>query len=89
MPNIHSIADLCNSYDEISTFCHQYGEPVFITKNGRGDLAVLSIEAYEALNSRLELYRLLLEGLEDIQAGRTKPFDEAMAEVRAWLKEES
>ena len=49
MPNIRSSADLRNSYNEISTFCHEYAEPVFITKNGKGDLAVMSIEAYEQL----------------------------------------
>ena len=47
MPNIRSSADLRNQYNEISTFCHEYAEPVFITKNGKGDLAVMSIEAYE------------------------------------------
>ena len=35
MPNIRSSADLRNSYNEISTFCHEYAEPVFITKNGK------------------------------------------------------
>ena len=47
MPSIRSSADLRNQYNEISTFCHEYDEPVFITKNGKGDLAVMSIEAYE------------------------------------------
>ncbi len=47
MPTIKSSADLRNNYNEISTFCHTYPEPVFITKNGKGDLAVMSIEAYE------------------------------------------
>ena len=40
MPKIRSSADLRNNYNEISTFCHDYAEPVFITKNGKGDLAV-------------------------------------------------
>ena len=55
MPKIRSSADLRNHYNEISTFCHDYAEPVFITKNGKGDLAVMSIETYEALTSRFEL----------------------------------
>ena len=37
MPHIRSSADLRNSYNEISSFCHEYAEPVFITKNGKGD----------------------------------------------------
>ena len=45
MPTIKSSADLRNGYNDISTFCHTYNEPVFITRNGKGDLAVLSIEA--------------------------------------------
>ena len=62
MPKITSSAELRNGYNEISTFCHQYGEPVFITKNGKGDLAVMSIEAYEELCGRFELYGLIKEG---------------------------
>ena len=47
MPMIKSSADLRNGYNEISAICHEFSEPVFITKNGKGDLAVMSIEAYE------------------------------------------
>ena len=53
MPKIRSSADLRNNYNDISTFCHTYAEPVFITKNGKGDLAVMSIETYEELAGRL------------------------------------
>ena len=86
MPTIKSSADLRNGYNEISTFCHQYGEPVFITKNGKGDLAVLSIEAYEQLLGKFELYSKLQEGMEDIQSGNTRPFSEALADIRAKRK---
>lgn len=70
MPKITSSADLRNNYNEISNFCHQYKEPVFITKNGKGDLAVMSIEAYEEITARFELYGALKQGLDDIEAGR-------------------
>ena len=83
MPNIRSSADLRNSYNEISSFCHTYSEPVFITKNGKGDLAVLSIEAYEQLVGRFELYELLQEGLEDVKSGDTRPFSETMSDIRS------
>ena len=82
MPHIRSSADLRNNYNDISIFCHDYSEPVFITKNGKGDLAVMSIEAYEKLTGRLELYALLQEGMDDIAAGNTRPFSEAMADLR-------
>ncbi len=86
MPNIRSSADLRNGYNEISTFCHQYGEPVFITKNGKGDLAVMSIEAYEQLLGRFELYGLLQEGMDDVRTGNTRPASDALAELRARRK---
>lgn len=86
MPTIKSSADLRNNYNEISTFCHNYSEPVFITKNGKGDLAVMSIEAYEELTSRFELYSLLKEGLDDVATGNTKSFSEAMSEIRSRRK---
>lgn len=83
MPKITSSADLRNNYNDISNFCHQYKEPVFITKNGKGDLAVMSIEAYEELTARFELYGALKQGLDDIEAGRTIPADEFLAELEA------
>lgn len=83
MPEIRSGAELRNRYNEISTFCHDYAGPVFITKNGKGDLAVMSIEAYEALAGRLELYGLVQEGLDDVAEGRTRPLSDAMAELRS------
>lgn len=87
MPVIKSSAELRNNYNEISSFCHNYPEPVFITKNGKGDLAVMSIEVYEELTSRFGLYGLLKEGLDDIAAGNTKPFSETMSEIRSRHKQ--
>ncbi|MCD7956960.1 MAG: type II toxin-antitoxin system prevent-host-death family antitoxin [Lachnospiraceae bacterium] len=81
MPTIKSSTDLRNNYNEISTFCHTYREPVFITKNGQGDLAVMSVETYEQLAGRLELYGLLQEGLDDVAAGRTRPLNAAMDDL--------
>ncbi|EJX00952.1 prevent-host-death family protein [gut metagenome] len=86
MPTIRSSADLRNSYNEISTFCHNYSEPVFITKNGKGDLAVMSIEAYENLVGKFELYGLIQEGLTDIAEGKIRPFSEAMSDIRSRRK---
>ena len=86
MPKIRSSADLRNGYNDISNFCHTYNEPVFITKNGKGDLAVMSIETYEKLTGRFELYSLLQEGLDDVAVGNTRPFSEAMADIRTKRK---
>ena len=74
MPNIRPSADLRNKYNEISEFCHEHSEPVFITKNGKGDLAVLSIETYERLIGKFELYSLLNEGLKAESEGAISDF---------------
>ena len=86
MPTIKSSADLRNNYNEISTFCHNYTEPVFITKNGKGDLAVMSIETYELLTSKFELYEQIKTGLDDIVNGNTRPINEAMTDIRSRRK---
>ena len=82
MPSIKSSTDLRNSYNEISSFCHENREPVFITKNGQGDLAVMSMETYEMLNGKLELYRLLDEGRAAVRAGKKRPLQEAMRDIK-------
>lgn len=87
MPNIRSSADLRNSYNDISEFCHTYSEPVFITKNGKGDLAVMSIETYEQLVGRFELYSLIQEGMNDVKNENTRPFSEAMSDLRSRRKQ--
>jgi PHD/YefM family antitoxin component YafN of YafNO toxin-antitoxin module len=56
MPQIRPITDLRNT-NEISELCHAKNEPVFITKNGYGDLVIMSVEAYEAMLDENELDR--------------------------------
>ena len=53
MPTIRPISDLRNKAREISKLCHESGDPVFITKNGEGDLVVMSLAAYERDQARL------------------------------------
>ena len=48
MPQIIPIKDLKNT-SEISDMCHKAEEPIYITKNGYGDLVIMSMEAYEDL----------------------------------------
>jgi len=61
MPLIRAISDLRNHANEISELCHGADEPVFITKNGQGDLVVMSQAHYERLHNMLELYQKLGE----------------------------
>jgi prevent-host-death family protein len=60
MPQIRPITDLRNT-NEISELCHAKKEPIFITKNGYGDLVVMSIETYEALLEERELDAAIAE----------------------------
>ena len=87
MPNIKSSTDLRNNYNDISTFCHESREPVFITKNGQGDLAVMSIETYEALSGKLELYRLLDEGRAAVKAGKKRLLQEVMKDIKRGISD--
>ena len=82
MPTIRPSSDLRNKYGEISRFCHEYNEPVYITKNGKGDLAVMSIEAYERIVGKFELRKLLMESEADIKAGRVSDLDESFNRIR-------
>ena len=85
MPTIKSSTDLRNNYNEISTFCHETKEPVFITKNGRGDLAVMSIDLFNKFMSKYELYSLLDQSESDFNNNRTLPFEESMRSLREEL----
>jgi len=82
MPSIRPSSDLRNKYNEISEFCHENNEPVYITKNGHGDLAVMSIETYEKLVRKFELYNLLDEGVDAKETNKVRPFKEAIADIK-------
>ena len=69
MPNIRPISDLRNNSNEISEFCRTSREPVFITKNGVGDMVVMSIEMYERQQAQLDLYAKLAEAEAEIASG--------------------
>lgn len=69
MPNIRPISDLRNNANEISEFCHTSREPVFITKNGVGDMVVMSMETYERQQALINLYTKLAEAEEEIANG--------------------
>lgn len=82
MPNIRPITDLRNT-NEISDLCHSKKEPIFITKNGYGDLVVMSIEAYEDMIGEREIDAAITEA-ESEYASNNKMFDarEAISSLR-------
>lgn len=69
MPSIRPISDLRNSANEISDFCRQSREPVYITRNGTGDMVVLNIDEYERQMALVDLYGKLAVAEEEISSG--------------------
>ena len=81
MPVIRPISDLRNKFNEITEICHTQDEPVFITRNGEGDLVVMSLAHYERLQAVLELYRKLGEAEAAAAAGITGITHEQMMRI--------
>ena len=69
MPRIRPISDLRNNAAEISDFCRQTREPVYITRNGSGDMVVLNLEEYERQVALIDLYTKLATAEREIAAG--------------------
>ena len=69
MPMIRPISDLRNNANEISDFCRQTREPVFITRDGSGDMVVLSTEEYERQTALIDLYGKLAVAEQEIAGG--------------------
>lgn len=68
MPQIRPITDLRNTND-ISELCHSSMEPIFITKNGYGDLVVMSMDKYDELIRKAELYEKLTLAEQQMEKG--------------------
>jgi len=54
----------------ISERCKNSREPIFITKNGYGDMVIMSMETYEQQMGIIEVYRKVMEGVEEMRAGK-------------------
>jgi len=90
VPMIRPVSDLRNKFGDISKEIHKTNEPVFLTKNGRGDMVVMSIEAYEQNLFESEIYVKLKEA--EFQAESTKKrytHEEVMSELRNVIKSET
>ncbi len=82
MPNIRPSADIRNNYPEISKLCKETGQPVYITVNGKGDLALIDINVLDELYARIDLYEKLAAGLNDLEKGNTKTHEQVFARFR-------
>ena len=82
MPQIIPIKDLKNT-SEISDMCHKTEEPIYVTKNGYGDMVIMSMEAYEEKMQLLDAYAKLDAAEQQVEAGQTLDARSALQELRA------
>ncbi len=88
MPVIKPISDLRNKANEISEIAHNSGEPVFITKNGEGDLVVMSMALYGKLQLKLELFGKLSVAQAQRAAGdKGRSLSQVMTDIRKRIRE--
>ncbi len=79
MPRIIPIRDLKDT-SALSQMCNESNEPIYITKNGYGDMVIMSMKAYEEKLWLLDTYAKIAEAEEDLKAGR-------LTDARSTLKE--
>ena len=88
MPVIKSISDLRNKANEISEIAHHSDEPIFITKNGEGDLVVMSMAYYSKIQLKLELFSKLAVAQSQKAAGdRGRTLSSVMKDLRKLINE--
>ena len=81
MPQIIPIKDLKDTA-KVSEMCHKSPDPIFVTKNGYGDMVLMSMEAFEETYQKEQLYRELEISENQIRTGRTRAAREALSDVR-------
>lgn len=81
MPQIIPIKELKNTA-EISELCHKTDEPVYITKNGYGDMVIMSIETYENTMQHIKMYHELALSELQVKEGRVKDAKESLAAMK-------
>ena len=88
MPVIKPISDLRNKANEISELAHRSGKPIFITKNGEGDLVVMSIAHYSRLMLKLELFgKLAVAQAQRAKGEKGRPLAVVMKDLRKRIRE--
>ena len=81
MPQIIPIKDLKNT-SEISQMCREATEPIFITKNGYGDMVIMSMEMYESKLYMLDVYAKLAAAEEQAKTGKVLDADDGLKSIR-------
>lgn len=83
MPVTRPVSDLRDKTAEISRICRESEQPVVLKEDGKVDLVLMSVDAYESVQARLELYHLLGEAEEDARKGDQGISVEAMRKLLA------
>ncbi|MBR2949440.1 MAG: type II toxin-antitoxin system Phd/YefM family antitoxin [Lachnospiraceae bacterium] len=81
MPQIIPIKDLKNT-SEISEMCHRTDEPIYITKNGYGDMVIMSMENFERTMDRIKMYEDIERSEQQIQEGKVKEAKNSLSSMR-------
>jgi PHD/YefM family antitoxin component YafN of YafNO toxin-antitoxin module len=81
MPQIIPIKDLKDTA-KVSEMCHESSEPIFVTKNGYGDMVLMSMEAFEKMYQKEKLYRELDVSENQIKNGKTRGAREGLSDLR-------
>ncbi|GHT70110.1 antitoxin [Spirochaetia bacterium] len=88
MPTIRPVSDLQNKFADISKTVHESSEPVFLTKNGHGDMVVMSMEAWEEKQFESEVYDKLLEAETEARLSDTRlSHEEVFSTLRRRIKD--
>lgn len=88
MPNIRPVSDLRNNFTEISNIVHETNNPIFLTKNGYGDMVVMSVEAYENMKFQNEIYFKLKEAeMENKNSDKRYTHDEVFCDLKQNLEQ--
>lgn len=81
MPQIVPIKDLKDT-SYISELCHKAEEPIYITKNGYGDMVMMSMELFESLQKKWNMYSDIELSEQQIKEGKTKDARKALSIMR-------
>jgi len=82
MPQIIPIKELKNT-SNISDMCHEASEPIYVTKNGYGDMVIMSMELYESLNKKWNLYKEIELSEEQYKNGLVKDAKSSLRDMRS------
>ncbi len=88
MPIIKPISDLRNKANRISELAHKSDEPIFITKNGEGDMVVMSMTQYSKIQLKLDLFsKLAVAQVQRAKGDKGRSLSAVMKDIRRRIRE--